>query len=208
MSLKSIEQVNGRKNEGEELTADCFIRKISLQGRNYDRPDLIKLKKHSFENLGEISHHTTTNCRPNVTIIVEVYPTIESEVKERNKGDNDDEDKEGNVLEMGLQQEQPAQIIEWKFVLFEVGQEILENVPKIPRMFKCDECEEKSCLVEYSVGEIALMFVIMLFAVPNIAREERSRRKRKYEMEIQRRSQRDVKSGTKSVKLVNRYNLK
>ncbi|CAL8137390.1 unnamed protein product [Orchesella dallaii] len=79
MSLKSIEQVNGRKNEGEELTADRFIRKISLQGGNYERPDLIKLKKHTFENLGEISDHTTTYCRPNVTIIVKDYTTIESE---------------------------------------------------------------------------------------------------------------------------------
>ncbi|CAL8115646.1 unnamed protein product [Orchesella dallaii] len=109
---------------------------------------------------------------------------------------------------MGLRQEQSAQIIEWKLVLFEVEQEILENVPELPRMIKCDECEEKSCLVEYSVGGIALMLVIMLFAVPSIARELRSRRKGKYEMEIQRRSQMDVKSGTKSVKLMNLHNLK
>ncbi|CAL8114906.1 unnamed protein product [Orchesella dallaii] len=34
MSLKSIEQVNGRKNEGEELRADCFIRKVALQEGN------------------------------------------------------------------------------------------------------------------------------------------------------------------------------
>ncbi|CAL8128962.1 unnamed protein product [Orchesella dallaii] len=130
-------------------------------------------------------------------------------VKEKKgEGHNNDEDKEGNVLEMGLQQEQPAQIMEWKFVLFEVEQEILENVPEIPRMFKCDECEEKSCLVEYSVGGIALMFVIILVSVPSIAREVRSRRKGKYEMEIQRRSQRDVKSGTKKVKLMNLHNLK
>ncbi|CAL8071510.1 unnamed protein product [Orchesella dallaii] len=78
MSLKSIQQVNGRKDEGE-TEADCFITKVALQGGNYERPDLIKLKKHTFENLGEISDHTTTNCCSNVTIIVEDYTTIESE---------------------------------------------------------------------------------------------------------------------------------